>query len=104
MHTSIDVLILLALSKVEQSAWEKPLIVLGSVQMFFYILHLYVLKLLYVIAVQIWGSNQGQYFGANQVSYLWLIMLILLVALYPGVQAFSKFKHANKQIEILKYF
>lgn len=35
MHTSIDVLILLALSKVEQSAWEKPLIVLGSVPMFF---------------------------------------------------------------------
>ncbi|ENV46592.1 hypothetical protein P255_00736 [Acinetobacter brisouii CIP 110357] len=96
MHTSVDVLILLALSKVEQSPWEKPLIVLGSVPMFFYILHLYMLKFLYVIAVQIWGTNQGQYFGVNQMSYLWLIMLILLVALYPAVQAFSKFKHANK--------
>ncbi|MFT4020347.1 MAG: heparan-alpha-glucosaminide N-acetyltransferase domain-containing protein [Acinetobacter sp.] len=103
-NCGLGILILLGLNRIEQHAWVKPLIVFGSVPMFFYILHLYVLKLLYFIAINIWGKTQGEYFGVEQVSSLWIITLLLTFLLYPAVLAFSKFKHQNKHITILKYF
>ncbi|MEB3754139.1 DUF1624 domain-containing protein [Acinetobacter sp. MD2(2019)] len=101
---SLGILCLLGLNKFEHKTWLRPLIVLGSVPMFFYVLHLYVLKALYLMAFQIWGANQGQYFGVSEVYQLWMISVILMVLLYPAVVRFSKFKHQNKHIAILKYF
>jgi hypothetical protein len=88
---------------VQQQAWVHPLIIYGSVPMFFYIVHLFILKLLYVVAVAHWGQNHGDYFGVNQVSTLWWIAIILSIVLYPLMRWFSKFKHQNKQIPLLKY-
>ena len=38
--------------------------------MFFYLLHLYLLKLLYLLALAIWGANRGDYFGFSSVPAL----------------------------------
>ncbi|MEB3767758.1 DUF1624 domain-containing protein [Acinetobacter sp. MD2] len=103
-NVSLGILCLLGLNQFEHKNWLRPLIVLGSVPMFFYVLHLYVLKALYLIAFHIWGANQGQYFGVSEVYQLWIISLILIFLLYPAVVKFSKFKHQNKHIAILKYF
>ncbi|OEC89654.1 hypothetical protein A9Z07_06260 [Acinetobacter sp. YK3] len=72
--------------------------------MFFYIIHLYVLKVLYLIAVNIFGKNYGEYYGVETVSMLWAIAIVLSVLLYPLVFKFSEFKHRNKHITLLKYF
>jgi len=103
-NVGIGLILLVLLQKVENKRWVKPLIVFGSVPMFFYIIHLYVLKVLYLIAVNIFGKNYGEYYGVESVSTLWAIAIVLSVLLYPLIVKFSEFKHRNKHITILKYF
>ena len=102
-NVGIGLILLVLLQKIETKSWIKPLVVIGSVPMFFYIVHLYVLKLLYVLAVQQFGITHGEYYGVDSVSMLWLIAIVLSVLLYPAMRAFAKFKHSNKHITILKY-
>ena len=102
-NVGLSLVLLVLLQKVESKSWIKPLIVFGSVPMFFYIVHLYVLKVLYLTAVTLFGTPHGEYFGVDHVSTLWLISIILTVALYPLMLKFSAFKHKNKHIRILKY-
>ena len=103
-NVGIGLLLFVLLQKFETKSWIKPLIIFGSVPMFFYIVHLYVLKALYLIAVHIFGTNQGEYFGVNHVATLWFIAIILSMLLYPLMLKFSDFKHRNKHIALLKYF
>lgn len=103
-NVGVGLIILVLFERWQQQQWFRPLVVFGSVPMFFYLLHLYVLKLLYVLAVSIWGLNHGHYFSVDHVWVMWLMSIALSFALYPAVQWFSNFKHQNKQISILKYF
>ncbi len=80
------------------------LAVFGAAPMFFYLLHLYVLKLLYIACLAIWGANQGQYFGFDNVPALWLMTVALAIALYPSVQWFARLKARRRDIAWLKYF
>ncbi|THT98713.1 DUF1624 domain-containing protein [Lampropedia puyangensis] len=76
----------------------------GAAPMFFYLLHLYVLKLMYLTCVSILGKNQGgTYFGVNSVLSIWLITLVLVSALYWPVKAFARFKAQRRDITWLKY-
>ncbi|MGE8244912.1 MAG: DUF1624 domain-containing protein, partial [Stenotrophomonas maltophilia] len=50
-----------------------PLADIGAAPMFFYLLHLYVLKLLYVLAEARWGQTYGGYFAVDHVATLWLV-------------------------------
>ncbi|WP_335992824.1 DUF1624 domain-containing protein [Pseudoalteromonas sp. CH_XMU1449-3] len=71
--------------------------VYGSVPMFFYIFHLYVLLFMYQIGMLIWGANQGQYLGVSDISGIWFITLLLAVGLYWPTKKFSEYKRkANK--------
>lgn len=103
-NVSIGLLLLVLFERYQQKKWIYYLTVYGSVPMFFYLLHLYVLKLIYVICVALFGLTHGKYFGVDDVSTLWIVSIILSVALYPIVLAFAKFKHSHKHISILKYF
>ncbi|MDO3664776.1 DUF1624 domain-containing protein [Acinetobacter higginsii] len=103
-NVGVGLILLVLLQKVESKYWVKPLIVFGSVPMFFYIVHLYILKVLYLIAVNIFGKNYGEYYGVECVSTLWAIAIVLSVLLYPLIVKFSEFKHRNKHITLLKYF
>lgn len=102
-NLGIGLILLALLEKIQNRSWLKPLIIFGSVPMFFYIVHLYLLKLLYLAAVAMFGKTHGDYFGFDQVSTLWLTSVLLSIALYPLMLKFSTFKHQNKHIRILKY-
>lgn len=71
--------------------------VFGSVPMFFYILHLYVLLLLYTLAKFIFGANYGEYFGMSNIGWIWLIAGVLAIALYYPVKRFSEYKKHSTQ-------
>ncbi|HCL3524861.1 TPA: hypothetical protein N2A90_005291, partial [Pseudomonas aeruginosa] len=98
---------LLLLAWFERLDWNgrgKALVAFGGAPMFFYLLHLYLLKLLYLLALAIWGANRGDYFGFSSVPALWLCSILLAVALYPAVHWFAGFKARRRDIAWLKYF
>ncbi|TVL19697.1 hypothetical protein AYI92_10760 [Shewanella xiamenensis] len=73
------------------------LAVFGSVPMFFYILHLYVLLLLYSLAKGIFGANHGELFGVAHMGWVWLISVVLIPLLYYPVRWFSRYKGQSQQ-------
>jgi uncharacterized membrane protein len=100
----IGLLLLVWFERAAGRAWLKPLLVFGAAPMFFYLLHLYVLKILYLSAEAIWGANKGDYFGFDSVGAVWLCSVLLAVGLFPAVRAFASFKARRKDIAWLKYF
>ncbi|AJO78732.1 DUF1624 domain-containing protein [Pseudomonas sp. MRSN 12121] len=97
-------LILLAYFEKAQDRWSTAqLAIYGGAPMFFYLLHLYVLKALYLVAVAIWGANQGTYYGFDNLSGVWLWSLILGVLLFFPTRWFAGLKQRRRDIAILKY-
>lgn len=99
----IGLLVLIAFERFQEKPWLRPLVTLGAAPMFFYLLHLYVLKILYLIAVAIWGLNQGSYFGFDAMWGVWLSSVVLAVALFPAVRWFAGLKARRRDITWLKY-
>jgi len=91
----------LLLAAFERLDDQKPvawLALLGGAPMFFYILHLYVLKGLYFGAVALWGLNKGAYFGFDHVSAIWLTAAVLALVLYFPARAFAQFKQRRRDL------
>lgn len=99
----LGLLILRGFERVNERDGMRWLATFGAAPMFFYILHLYVLKFLYLGAETAWGLNQGQYFGFDAVWMVWLCSILLAFALYPTVRAFAAFKTRRRDIFWLKY-
>lgn len=99
----LGLLLLLAFERAGQRRWLLPLTVLGSAPMFFYLLHLYVLKALYLLAVAAFGLNQGSYFGFDSIGAVWLMAMALALAVYPPVRWFSALKARRRDLAWLKY-
>ncbi len=99
----IGLLLLLAFERVGHRRWIGVLAVFGSVPMFFYLLHLYVLKVLYVLCVALFGLNHGNYFGFDSMGAVWLMALALPLALYPPVRWFAALKARRRDLAWLKY-
>ncbi|MBT2766303.1 DUF1624 domain-containing protein [Stenotrophomonas sp. ISL-67] len=80
-----------------------PLANVGAAPMFFYLVHLYVLKVLYVAAEARWGHTHGAYFGVDHVWVLWVITAVLALALYWPTRAFARLKARRKDLVWLRY-
>ena len=100
----IGLLLLLGFERAQQRRWISTLAVFGAAPMFFYLLHLYVLKVLYLVSVALFGLNQGSYFGFDSVWAVWLTAVILASALYLPVRWFATLKARRRDIGWLKYF
>lgn len=91
----------LAWLETSTATWLNKVNVLGSAPMFFYILHLYALLVLYMLAYQIWGPNTV--YGASQQGYLafayiwqvWIFAFGLILLLYWPCKKFGEFKRAT---------
>jgi uncharacterized membrane protein len=99
----IGLLLLLAFERAGHKRWISILAVFGAAPMFFYLLHLYVLKLLYVACVALFGLNHGNYFGFDSMGAVWLAALALPLALYGPVRWFAGLKARRRDITWLKY-
>lgn len=81
-----------------------PVITIGAAPMFFYVVHLYVLKLMYLAAVALFGLNHGKYYGLESVGMLWLTAAILILVLYLPTRAFARLKARRRDLAWLRYF
>jgi len=97
-------LLLRAFERAGQARWISALAVYGAAPMFFYLLHLYVLKLLYLASVALLGLNQGDYFGFDSIAAVWLSAVLLAVSLYLPVRWFARLKQRRRDLSWLKYF
>ena len=97
--------ILLALFERKQnSVFIKVLADFGSAPMFFYIVHLYMIRLAYLAIFKTVGANQGKFFGFDHLAWLWLVFVIALPPLYFLTRWFGQLKQRRKDIAWLKYF
>ena len=99
----IGLLLLVLFERRNDARAVRWLAVFGAAPMFFYLLHLYVLKLLYLASVAIWGTNHGQYFGFDSVLAVWIAAALLALALYLPVRWFARLKARRRDIAWLKY-
>ena len=81
----------------------QPLADIGAAPMFFYLLHLYVLKGLYLGALAIWGPTHGDLYALDSVAGLLLVACVLAVVLYPPTRAFARFKARRRDLRWLRY-
>ena len=95
--------ILLALFERTQASWLRVLAVVGGAAMFFYIMHMYVLRALYHTAYAIWGPNHGNVFGVDSLVWVWVWYVALLVPLYVPTAWYSRLKARRRDIAWLKY-
>jgi uncharacterized membrane protein len=95
--------LLMAWFETMDNAATHTLTLFGAAPMFFYIFHLYVLLVLYRIALAIFGPNQGELFGVDDFYWVWIVAPLLAFALYFPTRAFARFKRTSKQAWV-RYF
>ena len=100
----VGLLLLWGFERAQQRKWIATLAVFGAAPMFFYLLHLYVLKVLYLASVALFGLNHGDYFGFDSMGAVWLTAVLLSAALFFPVRWFAALKARRRDIAWLKYF
>ncbi len=95
--------LLLAWFEKADTRWSRVLQVFGSAPMFFYVVHLYVLLLAYLLFVRIFAFESGGYLGFDHLWQVWLTAGVLAVALYFPTRWFRNYKRSSP-LEILRYF
>jgi uncharacterized membrane protein len=81
----------------KSNAFIKLLGVYGSVPMFAYILHLYVLLAAYWLLYLLFGATHGERFGLSHVGEIWLGAVVLALLLYLPSKVFAEYKHREKR-------
>lgn len=77
----------------------------GSVPMFTYVVHLYVLLAAYWVLYLFFGATHGERFGLSAVPWIWIGALVLTLIMFPLANAFARYKHKYKHLKPwLSYF
>ena len=71
--------------------------VFGSIPMFIYVVHLYLLLAAYWILFLIFGATHGERFGLPSVGWIWIGAILLILAHYPIAKIFAAYKHREKR-------
>lgn len=75
----------------------------GSVPMFFYLVHLYLLLAVQKVLVVLLGANHGSRFGVDHYWLVWLMAFALIPLLYLPCRSFSSYKRRSKRAWV-RYF
>lgn len=70
--------------------------IFGSVPMFTYVVHLYVLLAAYWVLYLIFGATHGERFGLGHMGWVWFGALLLAFVMYPPAKTFAAYKHREK--------
>lgn len=100
----VGALLLAGAERLREGHLTATLAVFGGAPMFFYLVHLTVLRLLYHSALAIWGPTQGSVFGVENYGWVLVWYVALIIPLYIPTSWFSRFKAARRDITWLKYF
>lgn len=100
----VGALLLAGAERLCEGRLTATLAVFGGAPMFFYLVHLTVLRLLYHSALAIWGPTQGSVFGVENYGWVLVWYVALIIPLYIPTSWFSRFKAARRDITWLKYF
>lgn len=91
---------LLSLAALDSMRRQGPLLsavqTIGSVPMFVYVLHLYVLLAAYWVLYLLIGPTHGDRFGLDSVGWIWIGALGLALLHYPASRVFAAYKHRHK--------
>lgn len=95
----IGCLLLIAFERLQQKATSllSFLKTFGSVPMFVYFAHLYILLAAYWVLFLIFGATHGDRFGLHSVGMIWLGAIILTLILYLPTKKFAAYKHKHKR-------
>ncbi|NHO86697.1 DUF1624 domain-containing protein [Pseudoteredinibacter isoporae] len=101
----VSFILLAHFEKAQQGSWViEKMAILGGAPMFFYILHLYVLKILYLVALLLFGKTKGAYYGVDHLYMVWVWSVALIVPLYYPSAWFADLKSRRRDIRWLRYF
>ena len=109
-------LVFLALVENWQNKWTEKMVVIGRVPMFFYVVHIYVIHGLAVVAammtgfsfsdmvIDFWITLQPQLQGYGfDLWVVYLIWVVLIIALYPICSWYNNYKTAHREKWWLSY-
>nr|MBA4769409.1 DUF1624 domain-containing protein [Sphingobium sp.] len=97
-------LLLALFEHIRASGVVAALAVFGGAPMFFYLLHLCVLRILYHSALAIWGANHGANFGFDNYNWVFVWYAAMILPLYIPTAWFARLKRRRRDIAWLKYF
>lgn len=100
----IGALLLVLFERINSSKLIAALAVFGGAPMFFYLLHLTVLRILYHSALAIWGPNDGQAYMFDNYHWVLLWYVAMIVPLYIPTAWYARLKRRRRDIVWLKYF
>jgi uncharacterized membrane protein len=97
-------LLLVLFEKINASRLVAALAIFGGAPMFFYLLHLTVLRILYHSALAIWGPNNGTAYMFDSYNWVLLWFVAMIVPLYLPTVWYARLKRRRRDITWLKYF
>jgi len=100
----VGALLLALFERLENHRAMPHLACLGGAPLFYYVLHLYTLKLIYNVAMALYGPTKGKVFGVDHLSTVWIWVLIMVPILYPPTRWFAGLKARRRDLAWLKYF